>query len=127
MVNIKLKILDKIFSIHRLSPDVAVPPQVYDSELYSIIKTDNEISIVCDSSIQLQAEESVSGWSCLQIIGPLDFSLTGILSGISTVLANSKISIFAISTFNTDYILVETANINKAKQALIDSGYIFED
>ena len=127
MINIKLKILDNVFTIHRLSADTFIPPQIYKSEFYSIVKTDDEVSIVCDSTIQLPAEETNTGWKCIKFIGPLDFSLTGILSGISTVMADSKISIFAVSTFNTDYILVETSKIKKAKQALIESGYIFED
>lgn len=123
----RLKILEGQFSIHRLPANAVIPSRVYESELYSITKTDDEISIVCDSSIQLHADESNVGWSCIQIVGPLDFSLTGILSEISTVLANSKISIFAISTFKTDYILVEKSNTKEAKQALIASGYMFEE
>lgn len=127
MIKIKLNILDIELSIYRLPVNSKIPPQVYESRFYSIVKTDDELSIVCDSSIQLPAEESNIGWACIQIIGPLDFSLTGILSGISTVLANSNISIFAVSSFNTDYILVKTSNILKAKQALIASGYTFEE
>ncbi len=123
----KLKILNGQFSIYRLSINSMIPPHIYDSEFYSIVKTSDEISIVCDSSIPLTAEKSSHEWMCMKFIGPLDFSLKGILSGISKVLANSKISIFALSTYNTDYILVEMSNITKAKQALITAGYTFED
>ena len=127
MENNKLKILEGQFSIHRLSVDTVISPQVYKSEFYSIVKTDDEISIVCDSSIELPAEETNAGWACLKFIGPLDFSLTGILSRISSVLANTKISIFAVSTYNTDYILVDSQDILDAKKVLIESGYVFVD
>ena len=66
------------------------------------------------------------GWSCLKIAGPLDFSLTGILADISTVLAEAEISIFAISTFDTDYILVKSEKLPYAKAALLASGYTFK-
>ena len=123
----RLKILEGEFSIHRLVPDIVIPPQVYESEFYSIVKTDDEISIVCDSSIQLHAEKSNAGWKCIKFVEVLDFSLTGILNKITSILANSKISMFALSTYNTDYLLVEMSNILKAKQALITAGYTFEE
>ncbi len=125
--NNRLKILNGQFSIYRLSIESLIPPQIYESEFYSIVKTDDEISIVCESSIHLTAEKSSHGWTCIKFVGPLDFSLTGILSGISRVLADSKISIFAVSTYNTDYILIEAADITDAEQALIAAGYTFED
>lgn len=127
MKNSKLKILEGQFSIHRLSPDKVIPPNIYESEFYSIVKTDDELSIVCDSSIELPAEESNTDWKCVKFIGPLNFSLTGVLSKISFILANSKISIYALSTYNTDYLLIEASNIIKAKQALITAGYTFEE
>ena len=123
----RLRILDGQFSIHRLSIDSVIPPEVYESDFFSIVKASDEISIVCDSSILLTAEKSNHGWICLKFIGPLDFSLTGVLSGISKVLAKANISIFALSTYNTDYILVEAINITDAEQALMAAGYIFED
>lgn len=123
----RLKILDRQFSIHRLSIDSVIPCQIYESEFYSIVKTSDEISVVCDSLIHLTAEKSSHDWTCIRFIGPLDFSLTGILDGISRVLADANISIFAVSTYNTDYILVETPNITKAKQALIEADYTFEN
>lgn len=127
MRHLKLKILEGQFSIHKLSINDMIPYEVYQSDFYSIVKTDDELSIVCDSSIPFQTEKSNSGWTCIKVIGPLDFSLTGILSEISAVLANSKISIFTVSTYATDYILVEISNIINAKQALIAAGYTFVD
>ncbi|MBA3006658.1 MAG: ACT domain-containing protein [Proteobacteria bacterium] len=127
MHNLKLKVLEGQFSIHRLSEESEIPHQVFQNIFFAIVKTDEELSIVCSSSIQIQAENTNSGWSCFKVLGPLDFSLTGILAKISTALAESKISIFAVSTFNTDYILVESSKLSLAKRTLSASGYIIAD
>lgn len=127
MKNLKLKVLKDTFSIHRMSANSDIPSQVYQSEFFAITKTDEELSIVCSSSIKIQAEMSNNGWSCLKVLGPLDFALTGILAKLSAVLAESKISIFALSTYDTDYILVETLNLSRAKRTLAASEYIIEE
>jgi len=74
----------------------------------------------------LNSEKSETGWSRLKVPGPLDFSLTGILAEISAVLAEAEISIFAISTFDTDYILIKTEKLPLAIEALLASGYTFK-
>ncbi len=94
-------------------------------EFYFIGKTDDEISLVC---ITENTPDSVSerddGWSGFRIQGILDFSLTGILAGLSAVLAENGIGIFAVSTFNTDYILVKTENLERAMDLLAEAGYV---
>lgn len=91
---------------------------------YFIGKTDEEISLVCET---IQTPENTSerddGWKAFRIQGVLDFSLIGILSKISSVLAENKIGIFAVSTFNTDYILIKQENFEKALQVLAEQGY----
>ena len=79
---------------------------------------------MCSSNITLQSEKSEPGWSCLKVIGPLDFSLTGILAKNASLLAESNSSIFAISTYDTDYILVDSKKVEIAKKSLIASGYL---
>ena len=106
-MKLNLNILDGAFSIHRLSPNDEIPTQIYLSQFYSITKTDEEISVVCASSVHLDSEKPETGWSCIKILGPLDLSLHGILTDISSVLAKAEISIFAISKFDTDYLLVK--------------------
>ncbi|MDO5521767.1 MAG: ACT domain-containing protein [bacterium] len=87
-------------------------------------KTDEELSLVClTKSVPNNTTEREDGWRAMRIQGVLDFSLIGILSKISTILADSKIGIFAISTFNTDYILTKEENYEKAIQVLGDTGY----
>jgi len=104
----KLKILTESFSINRLNPNESVPVDVFKGSFYSITKTDEELSIVCPSSIPVQSTNTETNWSCIKIQGPLDFLLIGILEKISAILAEAKMSIFAISTFETDYISLKT-------------------
>jgi len=124
-MKLQLNILENLFTIHRFPQNHEIPNQVYESQFYSISKTDDELSIVCNSTTRLNSEKSETGWSCIKVEGPLDFSLTGILAKISTVLAEAEISIFAISTFDTDYILVKSEKLPVAKEALLAYGYNF--
>ena len=87
-------------------------------------KTDEEISLVCKTEdIPAETIGRDDGWKGFRIQGTLDFSLIGILSGLSGILADHKIGIFAISTYNTDYILVKEENFDRALKALESEGY----
>lgn len=95
-----------------------------EREFYFIGKTDEEISLVCKS--EDTPEETIerdNGWKGFYIQGVLDFSLIGILSKISGILAQNKIGIFAVSTFNTDYILVKSENFERALKILAEERY----
>ena len=95
-----------------------------DSEFFFIGKTDEEISLVCRTEDTPQETvERDDGWRGFRISGVLDFSLIGILSKLSGILAEKKIGIFAVSTYNTDYILVKEENYEKALLALEEEGY----
>ena len=104
--NLVLSVLFETFTIHKLSPDASINENILKNKFYSVSKTENELSLVCSEVIELQGLQSSKGWKCIKVVGLLDFNLTGILSGISDILAEENISIFAISTFDTDYILV---------------------
>jgi len=87
--------------------------------------TDEEKSLVCPTELIPQNNvERDDGWKALRIIGMLDFSLVGILARISNILAENSIGIFAVSTFNTDYIFVKRFNFDKAIKALENAGFI---
>ena len=97
----------------------------FSKELYFVGRTDEEISLVCiteDTPEETVARED--GWRGFRIQGVLDFSLIGILSKISAILAENKIGIFAVSTFNTDYILVKDEEFEKALRVLAQGGYV---
>lgn len=87
-------------------------------------KTDEELSVVCiTGKTPSDTIEREDGWKAFRIQGVLDFSLIGILAGISAILAENEIGIFAVSTYNTDYILVKSENYEKALCALSNKGY----
>lgn len=87
-------------------------------------KTDEEISLVCKTTdVPEKTLVRDDGWKGFRIEGVLDFSLIGILSKISAILAENKVGIFAVSTYNTDYIFVKEENFDKAINALKDNGY----
>ena len=96
-----------------------------DTDFYFIGKTDEELSLVCKTEDTPQNTiERDDGWRGFRIQGVLDFSLVGILSKLSGILAEHKIGIFAVSTYNTDYILVKEENFERALDVLASEGYI---
>ena len=96
-----------------------------NAEFFFIGKTDEELSLVCKTEdTPAHTTDRDDHWKGFRIEGVLDFSLIGILSRISGVLAAQKIGIFAVSTYNTDYILVKDENFARAVDALTEAGYI---
>ena len=95
-----------------------------NADVYFIGKTDNELSLVCKTEdTPKDTLERNNGWRGFCIEGELDFSLIGILSELSAILAKNRIVIFAVSTYNTDYILVKKDDFDRAMTILADSGY----
>ena len=122
----KLNVLEQKFTIHRFEPSASIPDEIIKSKYFWIGKTDEELSVVCESGISLRSLSSNAGWSVIKIAGPLDFNLVGILAEITSVLAKAGISIFTLSTYNTDYILVKKNKLPEAIEALKNEGYVFE-
>lgn len=116
-----------LYSITQISRSLAIPiwaaPPNSQDEFYSIAYTADEISIVTKAERVPSEAKSERDWAVLKVKGELDFSLTGILSDIAGVLAASEIPIFAISTFNTDYILVRHTHLHSAQRALRTKGH----
>jgi len=96
---------------------------IQESKFYQICRTDEELSIVCETHISMISKHEEKGWACIKVDGPLDFGLAGILAGISKVLAENNVSIFAISTYDTDYILVKHQSLDNSIKALRVNGY----
>lgn len=122
-----LSIMDSMFGIYRLDPGSEIPAWAYEGSFISITRTPEELSVVCpESSIPANIPEKVRaerGWKCLKVEGPLDFGLTGILAGISRVLADHGISIFAVSTYDTEYLLLRENDLKYAVRALEEADY----
>ena len=117
----KLKKLDHKLTVCKVADIKDVDT---DKDFCFIGKTDEEISLVCKTDdVPQNTIERDDGWRGFRIQGVLDFSLIGILSKLSAILAENGVGIFAISTFNTDYILVKAENFEKALKVLSDAGY----
>ena len=117
----KLKALPHALTVCRLADASELDLK---KDFYFLARTDEELSLVCrteDTPANTAARDD--GWRAFRIEGVLDFSLIGILSTISAILAENKIGIFAVSTYNTDYILVKEQNFERALQVLAEAGY----
>ncbi|MFT4104148.1 MAG: ACT domain-containing protein [Lacrimispora sp.] len=120
----EIKILKPTFSVCKIKDLSKVD---YSDEFCFIGKTDEELSLVCSlEKVPENITECDHGWKAFRIQGVLDFSLIGILSKISSLLAENKIGIFAISTYNTDYILTKEKDFEKAIDVLRCNGYEIE-
>ena len=118
----ELKKIDHNFSVCKVENLQEID---LSEEFYFIGKTDEELSVVCRTeAAPANAVEREDGWRAFRIQGVLDFSLIGILSKISTILAENQIGIFVVSTYNTDYVLVKEENYEKALDVLEKHGYI---
>ena len=122
---IVLSILEETYIIHKLDQSTNLPEGLTEWEFYSLSNSREELSLVCPEQILIQSENSSPNWKCLKVAGPLDLKLTGILAGLSDTLEKAKISIFAISTFETDYLLIQKQVLETAKTALKSAGYKF--
>jgi uncharacterized protein len=124
MTALSLTVLPQRLAMSRLSPDENPPPWVFAQSFWSVTRTAQELSVVAPEAAFPSEWKIEGGWRALQVQGPLDFSLTGILSGISHPLAGAGISIFAISTYDTDFILVKEEKLDAAKIVLVQNGFI---
>ncbi len=111
------------FTIHSLPVSAQIPAQVFNTSIFFIGKTHEELSIVVPESVHIESEESDIGWRVLEVLGPLQLSMVGIMAQIGNVLANAKISIFIVSTFETDFFLVKHKDFSGAAAALEKEGY----
>jgi hypothetical protein len=105
---IKLIPIEGDISIYQFNTNQEIPHQFLDSTFYSITKTDDEVSIVSNLKLELPDVKSNHGWKAFKVKGILDFSLIGIINDITYPLKINNISVFIISTFNTDYLLVKS-------------------
>ena len=120
----ELRILDETFSVARLAADATVPQWVGGTDLIAVVRTRNELSIVCrDAAIPAGVTEVEHGFRAFVVTGTLDFALIGIIADLAKPLADAGIPIFGISTYDTDYILVRSDRFEDAKTALRAAGH----
>ena len=120
---LELEILQSSFSVCQLEHDAPVPTWAEGGEFVSIIRTAEELSVVTAKDRVPATVKAEHGWRAIKVVGPLDFSLIGILASLATTLAEAGISIFAISTYNTDYLLVKGDQLENTVDALQNAGH----
>jgi hypothetical protein len=118
-----LKILEKDYSIYKFDTEYIINVNNLAEEFISITKTEDELSVVAQQNKFNDFIAIENDWKIIKIEGILDFNLIGILSKISNILAGEKISIFVLSTYNTDYIMVKRDDLNKTIETLIKNEY----
>jgi len=120
---LRLSVLPVRLAVCYLMPDASVPLWATHGEFYAVTRTRDELSIVCDFTLVPPDVVHEGPWACLQVAGPLDFALTGILVSLAAPLARAGISIFAVSTYRTDYLLVPEADLDSSLISLRDAGH----
>lgn len=119
---LELTLIEGRFAVCRLAPDAARPAWAAQG-FSSVTRTSDELSVVCAEDAVPPGVQREPGWRILQVAGPLEFGLTGILLSVARPLAEAGVSIFAISTFDTDYVMVRESSVEKAIGALEAAGH----
>ena len=121
-----LSLLPDTLAICRLAPDAPVPAWAWTGEPASVTRTHDELSVVCRADAVPPGVRCETGWRCMKVAGPLDFGLTGILAALTAPLAAAGIPVFAVCTYDTDYVMVKAENLEPALQALRGAGHRVE-
>jgi hypothetical protein len=118
-----LKILPNRLAVCRLNADAPLPDWIDESDFSSITRTEAELTIVCDEELVASGTTRETGWRCIKVEGQFDFSEIGIVLSLTQPLAESGVSVFLISTFDTDYLMVKEKDLAKAIDVLTAAGH----
>ena len=110
------------FTVHRLDPMSDIPAAVWQSPFVSVSRSDDELSIITDTKVPVDASNSVGPWLAYRVPGAMDFDITGVMSALTNPLAQARIAILAVSTYDTDVILVSTETSAAAESAWRAAG-----
>ena len=124
MPSLELKLMEGRLAVCRLAPDEDPPAWALGAGAFSsVTRTADEWSVVCSEDAVPLGAQCERGWRIFQVAGPLDFGLTGILASIAAPLADAGVSIFGLSTYDTDYVMVKAENVDQATRALEAAGH----
>jgi hypothetical protein len=118
-----LTFVDGTFAVCRLGADATIPAWATPGHFFSITRTADELSVVCCQDAVPEGVVGERGWRCLRVAGTMPFSVVGVLASLAAPLAEAGISVFAVSTFDTDYLLVKAADLEMALTALTQAGH----
>jgi uncharacterized protein len=122
-MSLRMSVLPDSFAICRLAPEAVVPSWATQGAFFSITRTTEELSIILERE-RIPADVGFEGpWRAFKVEGPIQLSAVGILASIAEPLAQADISLFAISTFDTDYVLVQADQLEAAQAALCRAGH----
>lgn len=110
--------LNDIYSIHQFTDLLEIPKELISSEFYSVTKTEDEVSVITNCTVDINSTRSDKNWKGFKVEGILDFSLIGIINDITKPLKDNGISVFVISTYNTDYLFVKSELFDKTVEIL---------
>ncbi len=119
----ELELMPLELAVCRLAPEEPPPAWALESGFYCLMRTPEELSIICPQEAVPAGVRRVGGWRCLKVRGPLDFGQVGVLASLAQPLAAAGISILALASHDTDYILVPAAELEKALAALAQAGH----
>jgi hypothetical protein len=121
-----LIVVDGVFAVCRLAPDAPIPGWSTARDFCSITRTADELSIVCRQDAVPEGITCERGWRCLRVAGTMPFTVVGVLASLTAPLAEAGISVFAISTFDTDYLLVKVEDMERAVDILRRRGHTIQ-
>ncbi|HEU4404890.1 MAG TPA: ACT domain-containing protein [Polyangiaceae bacterium] len=120
---LRLEVLAEPLAVCRLGPRDPAPAWASSGPLQALVRSEGELSAVCADRAVPPGVRAERGFRALRVAGPLDFALTGVLAAIAAPLAREGVSIFAVSTFDTDYVLVREGDLGRALAALAAAGH----
>jgi hypothetical protein len=123
MSPLRFSVVPGTYAVLRLAPDAAVPEGVLVPPFHSVTRTPAELSVVCPEETAPAGVRTEPGWALLALEGPFPFELVGILASILVPLAAARVGIFALSTFDTDYVLGKRERLEEALAALAAAGH----
>ena len=121
-----LRLLPGRYAVCRLRPESPLPPWAMrpGAEFSSVTRTPDELSVVCsEAAVPPFVNLAEKGWRAFKLVGPVPFATTGVISGLTAPLAAAGIGVFVLSTFDTDYLLVKEANLEKTTATLVAAGF----
>ncbi|HYL63482.1 MAG TPA: ACT domain-containing protein [Candidatus Methylomirabilis sp.] len=122
---LRLSVLPESFAIFRLPPDAAIPTWAASGPFFSLTRTADELSIVVEQSRIPADVQAQGGWRAIKVLGPFELTEVGVLASLANPLAAAKISLFVVSTFDTDYLLVAAQALPAAIVVLQNAGHVF--
>ncbi len=120
---LNLQLRPETLAVCRLEPGCQVPDWAMQAPFCSVTRTPDEVSVVCRERAVPEEAKAERGWRILKVEGPLDFSMTGVLACLAKPLAEANVSIFVLSTYDTDYLLVRDRDIASAVAVLRKEGH----